>query len=159
MDWMLLAYIGVGVFSAVFMEYVAWFTHKYVMHGFLWFLHEDHHRPHKGFFEKNDIFTLFFASVAMFLVIFGSANGYWFMMSAGIGMSVYGLGYFIFHDILFHKRIKVKHPKHPYLRRIINAHRTHHMGPKQQKDGKAYGFLWASKKYDEIKKTKESSKA
>ena len=30
---------------SVYMEYVAWFTHKYVMHGSLWVLHEDHHRP------------------------------------------------------------------------------------------------------------------
>jgi len=37
----LLVFLGM----AVYMEYVAWFTHKYVMHGFLWVLHEDHHRP------------------------------------------------------------------------------------------------------------------
>ena len=27
------------------MEFMAWFTHKYVMHGFLWNLHFDHHKP------------------------------------------------------------------------------------------------------------------
>lgn len=27
-----------------FMEFMAWFTHKYVMHGFLWSLHKDHHK-------------------------------------------------------------------------------------------------------------------
>ena len=25
------------------MEFVAWFAHKYIMHGFLWSLHKDHH--------------------------------------------------------------------------------------------------------------------
>ena len=39
----------------LFMEFVAWATHKYVMHGFLWHLHKDHHvvnKDHK--FQKND---------------------------------------------------------------------------------------------------------
>ena len=35
----------------IFMEFVAWFTHKYVMHGLLWILHRDHHQGHEGFFE------------------------------------------------------------------------------------------------------------
>ena len=39
------------------MEGVAWFTHKYVMHGFLWVLHKDHHdRSNHSPFEKNDFF-------------------------------------------------------------------------------------------------------
>ena len=25
------------------MEFVAWAVHKYIMHGFLWSLHKDHH--------------------------------------------------------------------------------------------------------------------
>lgn len=39
--------------SFFFIEFVAWFTHKYVMHGFLWTLHKDHHYSHKGFFEDD----------------------------------------------------------------------------------------------------------
>jgi beta-carotene 3-hydroxylase len=31
-----------------FMEFVAWFTHKFVMHGFLWILHKDHHQTEPG---------------------------------------------------------------------------------------------------------------
>ena len=39
------------------MEMVTWFVHKYVMHGFLWYLHEDHHQPrYQHVFEKNDTF-------------------------------------------------------------------------------------------------------
>ena len=44
------------VFGAyVGMEFIAWFTHKYLMHGLLWNWHEDHHKPHlkEGFFEKT----------------------------------------------------------------------------------------------------------
>ena len=47
------------------MEGVTWLTHKYVMHGFLWYLHEDHHQPTGHFFEKNDAFFLIFAIPSM----------------------------------------------------------------------------------------------
>ena len=30
------------------MELVAWVTHRYLMHGPLWFLHASHHRPREG---------------------------------------------------------------------------------------------------------------
>ena len=44
------------------MECVTWFTHKYVMHGFLWNLHEDHHKKdHDSWFERNDAFFIFYA--------------------------------------------------------------------------------------------------
>ena len=50
----ILAFLG----AYVAMEGVAWTNHKYIMHGFLWVLHESHHKPHKGRFELNDLFFL-----------------------------------------------------------------------------------------------------
>ena len=38
------------------MEFMAWATHKYVMHGLMWYFHKDHHQVEPGFFEKNDVF-------------------------------------------------------------------------------------------------------
>jgi len=32
------------------------------MHGALWFLHADHHKQPKGFFQKNDIDELYIAA-------------------------------------------------------------------------------------------------
>ena len=62
-------------FSA--MEFMAWFTHKYVMHGFLWNLHRDHHhRDNVGFFEKNDYFFLIFAIPGITLLYFGMEANY-----------------------------------------------------------------------------------
>ena len=45
----------------LFMEFAAWATHKYVMHGFLWYLHEDHHVPSDKQFQKciNQILSKF----------------------------------------------------------------------------------------------------
>jgi beta-carotene 3-hydroxylase len=149
-EWVL--NIGIVVFMAFGMEFVAWFTHKYVMHGFLWVLHEDHHRPHAGKFEKNDWFAVFFALISMGTIIPGAYFHLWPLMSFGIGMTLYGIGYMVFHDVLFHKRLKkifkLDPPKWSYMKRIIKAHRVHHSSTDQGAD-KAFGFLFASKKYDQ----------
>ncbi len=49
MHW--LAYTGIVVGVFLIMEAISWATHKYIMHGFLWYLHEDHHKKGPGFFE------------------------------------------------------------------------------------------------------------
>ncbi len=60
-------YILIFLYLHVFvMEFMAWFTHKYVMHGFLWSLHKDHHRKdHKSWCERNDTFFIFYALVSI----------------------------------------------------------------------------------------------
>lgn len=145
--------VAIALGMAAAMEFVAWFTHKYVMHGFLWVLHEDHHRPHKGRFEKNDLFAVFFSLIAAPTVFFGALFQIWPIMSVGIGMTIYGVLYMLFHDVLFHKRLKkifpMKGAKWEYLKRIIRAHRVHHSST-EQGAGKAFGFLYASKKYDNV---------
>ena len=52
------------IFLAAFagMEAVAYYTHKYVMHGFLWSLHKSHHSPREGIFELNDLFAFYFCA-------------------------------------------------------------------------------------------------
>jgi beta-carotene 3-hydroxylase len=140
------------VIAAVFilMEGVAWFLHRYVMHGFLWQLHEDHHRPTKTRFEKNDAFGLFFAVVAFILMLIGATNGYSMLFFLGLGVTAYGLGYFLFHDVMFHKRVKGfrLRPNHPYLKRIVRAHAQHHQKSTRE-SGICFGFLYASPKYAE----------
>ena len=49
------------------MEGVAWLAHRYLMHGFLWFLHEDHHVKTPGALEKNDTFFFDFCSTLLAL--------------------------------------------------------------------------------------------
>jgi len=141
-------YIIAIILSFLFMEFVAWFLHKYVMHGFGWYLHEDHHRYHKGKFEKNDIFGLIFAIVSFILILTGYLNGYDIRFPIGMGVMLYGIGYFLVHDTFFHKRVKIKYrPKSEYLKRILNAHAVHHQKSKPHK-GVCFGFLYASKKYN-----------
>jgi len=142
-------YIFVIILTFLFMEVVAWFLHKYVMHGFGWYLHEDHHRYTKGRFEKNDIFGLFFAILSFLLILTGFLGGFDIRFPIGIGVMLYGIGYFLVHDTFFHKRIKIKYrPKSNYIKRVLNAHSIHHQKSNPHK-GICFGFLYASKKYDE----------
>lgn len=41
------------------MEFMAWATHKFVMHGKMWHFHKDHHQVEPGFFEKMMFSFLF----------------------------------------------------------------------------------------------------
>ncbi len=130
------------------MEFVAWFTHKYVMHGFLWVWHQDHHNHHEGFFEKNDYFALVFSIPSALTIMLGfEVASLWFLKGIGFGILGYGIFYVLFHDILVHRRIKIPFvAKNSYLKRMINAHYVHHKV--HSKEGaEAFGFLYAPKKY------------
>ena len=54
------------------MEGVAWASHKYVMHGFAWAWHRDHHEPHDRTMEKNDRFALVGAAISIGFFALGS---------------------------------------------------------------------------------------
>lgn len=130
-----------------FMEFVAWFAHKYVMHGFLWHLHEDHHAVDGSFFEKNDWFFVIFAVPSMICYITGIIAGLDFRLYIGIGISLYGLGYFIVHDIIIHQRFKIwTHWNNRYIRAIRRAHKMHHKHIKKE-DGENFGMLIVPFKY------------
>lgn len=135
--------------TAVFMEFVAWATHKYAMHGFLWVLHEDHHRTSGRRLQKNDLFAVFFGSLSAAAIIIGLERGLGPLASVGFGVALYGIGYFSFHDIMFHGRIKALRyrPRSGYLKRIINAHRVHHRNTGKE-GATSFGFLYAPRAYD-----------
>ena len=144
----ILFYVVVILVVFVFMEGVAWFLHKYVMHGVGWFLHKDHHYPRKGRFEKNDIFGVFFSLISFLFILTGILSGFDIKLAIGIGIMLYGIGYFLVHDVFFHKRIKIGYqPKSKYIKRILNAHGMHH-AINTPKTGVNFGLLYASKKYE-----------
>lgn len=131
------------------MEGVAWATHKYIMHGFLWTWHRSHHTVHNHALERNDLFALVFSIPSVALIVIGfEVPAVDYLKFVGFGILAYGLFYFIFHDVIVHRRIKIKFKaKSNYLKRIINAHYVHH--EKHSKEGgQAFGFLFAPKKYD-----------
>jgi len=125
-----------------FMEGVAWFTHKYVMHGFLWVWHRSHHSPRTGPFELNDLFAVVFASPAIVAIYFG-VHGVPWLLPVGVGVTAYGAVYAMFHDGLVHRRYWTPlSSKSKFWKRLIQAHRIHHAVT--TKEGcVSYGFLLA----------------
>jgi beta-carotene 3-hydroxylase len=139
-DWLI--YLTVFLVVFIGMEGVAWALHRYVMHGFLWVLHESHHRPRKSWFEMNDLFGFFFTAVSVGLFLAGTLY-YTPLLFAGLGMTAYGVVYFLIHDVLVHRRVEHGFvPRNGYLRRVYQAHRLHHAVP--GRDGAvSFGFVYA----------------
>jgi beta-carotene 3-hydroxylase len=139
--------IIIGTF--LFWEAVAWFTHKYVMHGWLWTWHRSHHTMHNHAFERNDLFAIVFSIPSIALIYYGSLYSYNpYVISVGIGIFCYGLFYLIFHDVIVHQRLRWRPARRSkYLQRMINAHYVHHSRHTKE-DCEAFGFLYAPKKYE-----------
>ncbi|HXD79102.1 MAG TPA: sterol desaturase family protein [Puia sp.] len=125
------------------MEGVAWSAHKYLMHGWLWTLHRDHHRKdHGGFFERNDFFFLIFAIPGVLGLLFGVMHGFTWLFWAGLGVTLYGMAYFLVHDVFIHQRFRLfRHTDNRYFRAIRRAHKMHHRHPGKE-DGECFGMLW-----------------
>lgn len=140
--------IALVVFATFWtMEFVAWATHKFVMHGFLWSLHKDHHVKEPGFFEKNDAFFLIFAVPSWLCIMLGMMNGSTLSVSIGAGIAVYGFAYFLVHEVFIHQRLKwFRHTNNLYFRAIRRAHKMHHKHLTKH-DGESFGMLVVNWKY------------
>ena len=130
------------------MEFLAWFSHKYIMHGFLWILHKDHHKKdHKSWFERNDLFFIFYAVISTGLLMLWGKGYLWAGLPIGVGIFVYGVTYFIVHDIFIHQRFKIfRNIDNRYARGIRRAHKIHHKNI-YKTEGECYGMLWVPFKY------------
>ena len=144
----LLINLSIVVAAFICMEAVAWLTHKYVMHYIGWFLHRDHHQKETtGFFERNDYFFLIFAIPGMIGIFFGMKDDFSPLFWIGIGITLYGMAYFLVHDIFIHQRFKIfRNTDSFYLRAIRKAHKVHHKHL-DKNDGECFGMLWVPVKY------------
>jgi len=149
----------ITIITFVLMEGATWLIHKYVMHGFLWSLHKDHHdHRHPGDLERNDLFFVIFALPTVLLMYFGAGKGFNYLFYIGLGILGYGLAYFFVHDLFIHQRLKIlRHTQHPYLLAIRRAHKQHHKHTGKEK-GECFGFLWVPLKYFRMYFGKNSSK-
>ncbi len=164
MHW--LASLAIILATVAAMEWVAWASHKYIMHGFGWGWHRDHHEPHDGVLEKNDLFALFgaAASIGMFAIgspmVMGAAAwdpGTWI----GLGILIYGIIYTLVHDGLVHQRYFRWVPKRGYAKRLVQAHKLHHATIGKE-GGVSFGFIWARRPEElkaELKRQREADVA
>jgi beta-carotene 3-hydroxylase len=145
MHWLTIA--AVILLTFITMEFVAWLAHKYIMHGFLWYLHKDHHQPDpEKPVEHNDFFFIIFATPAIILFIAGIKDfslPFWI----AVGITLYGTAYFFIHDLFIHQRIKVlRDADSVYFRAIRRAHKIHHKHLTKE-DGECFGMLLVPMKY------------
>ncbi len=129
------------VVVTILMECFAWWAHKYVMHGWGWAWHRDHHEPHDNTLEKNDLFAVVFGTFSMVLFTIGfifSEQLWWFAM----GITVYGMIYTFIHDGLVHQRFMRWVPRRGYAKRLVQAHKLHHATVGKQ-GGVSFGFVFA----------------
>jgi beta-carotene 3-hydroxylase len=144
MWWML---IMVFVATFFFMEFMAWFTHKFIMHGFMWYFHKDHHQVEPGFFEKNDVFFLIFAVPSWLGIMLGIMYNSPISVTIGAGILVYGVCYFLVHEVFIHQRFKwFRNSDSVYFMALRRAHKIHHKHLDKE-DGECFGMLIVPAKY------------
>ena len=143
--------------TVAFMEWFAAWSHEHIMHGWGWGWHKSHHEPHDDALEENDLYSVLFAGFAILLIWVG-ATWFWPLLWIGIGISIYGVLYFFFHDGLVHQRWPFKYiPRKGYLKRVYQAHRLHHAV--KGRDGcVSFGFVYAQPVDQLVKKLNDSKR-
>lgn len=133
--------IAVVVAAVVGMEIFAWAAHKYIMHGWGWEWHRDHHEPHDNALEKNDLYAVVFGTIVFFMFLVGY---YWSeaLWWTAFGITIYGLIYTVVHDGLVHQRYFKWVPKRGYAKRLVQAHKLHHATIGKE-GGVSFGFVLA----------------
>lgn len=148
MNWLI--YTLITAAAVVGMEFMAWFAHKFIMHGFLWDWHEDHHKPYnetEGFFQKNDRFFLVFAVPSAACYMTGLMTSHFWLFFVGVGISIYGIIYFLIHDVYIHQRFKwFRQLDNKYSRAILRAHGAHH-ATQTKESAESFGLLVVADKY------------
>ena len=144
----MLIYLLVFLAAFFFMEFMAWFSHKFIMHGFLWVLHADHHKKdHDSWFERNDLFFIFYAVVSMGFFFLWRYKIFEDGLAVGLGIFAYGFTYFVVHDIFIHQRFKlIRNANNIYSRALRRGHKMHHKHTGKE-HGECFGMLLVPFKY------------
>jgi beta-carotene 3-hydroxylase len=128
----------VAVVALVLMEPVTALVHRFVMHGFGMGWHRSHHESPGAVLEANDLFPVVFATATIVLLAVGVyvASAPRVLVPIGIGITAYGAGYLLLHDVVIHRRLAFLPLPDGLLRRWREAHNVHHLFARAP-----YGFL------------------
>lgn len=124
----LFQFIFLVVFSFFIMEFLSYLLHRFVLHGWFWNIHKSHHKSSHSIFELNDFFSLSFSIIAIILMIVGLQENIIssFYFPIGLGITFYGILYFIIHDVYVHKRFLSFQTSNRLINIIKKAHQKHH---------------------------------
>ena len=121
----------------VLMEPAAYLVHRFVMHGRLGAWHRSHHQVRTSTFEANDLYPVVGAAISIVVIALGTTvDSLAALAWVGAGISLYGAGYLLVHDLYIHRRVRFGWRWTP-LERVREAHRIHHLWA-----GEPYGFLF-----------------
>ena len=139
MSWWQIVLVVAASFAG--MEAFAWWAHKYIMHGWGWAWHRDHHEPHDNALEKNDLYAVTFGTIVfgMFTAGYYISDALWW---TAFGITLYGIVYTLVHDGLVHQRYFRWVPKTGYAKRLVQAHKLHHATIGRE-GGVSFGFVLA----------------
>ena len=149
----MMLFIGSTLFGFARLEGLSYGLHRWLFHGILWPIHKTHHHPHKQRIEWNDSFS----------VIFGSLSALWFLIphliplsktwavactGIGTGWTIYGVIYFVVHDVFTHRRyFRRWKTDSKWVHRLVKAHRDHHKDLSKP-GAEPFGLFWVDpKKY------------
>jgi beta-carotene 3-hydroxylase len=126
-------FIGLTILGFVGLEIFSYIVHRWFFHGILWRIHESHHIARKGAFELNDIFSVIFGGTSVLLIVFAK-HPLWESIAfpLGLGIAIYGVFYFISHDLFTHRRFLPFGSKNKILLTIRAAHQKHHQSVEKQ---------------------------
>ncbi len=140
-----LIWVPVALVVAVAMDFWAALLHGRLWHALLWSVHRSHHERSSDArrLEANDALSGIHAPIAIALIFVGCQGTPGVLreiaFGVGVGMSVFGVGYFVVHDGLVHERLPVPVLlRFRYFRAVARAHRVHHGAA----GGAPYGFFF-----------------
>ena len=130
--------VVIALTALVLMEPVTAFVHRFVMHGFGMGWHRSHHEPPRRVLEANDRFPAVFAAATIVLLAIGVyvPGAPHALVPIGVGVTAYGAGYLLVHDVVVHRRLGFLPLPDRLLRRWRVAHNVHHLFARAP-----YGFL------------------
>lgn len=142
------------------MEGVAWAAHRYLMHGSLWSLHQDHHDGGYHPFQKNDWFFVVFALPCMACCIIGALWHLNWVLGIALGIFLYGFCYFLVHDVVIHQRFKwFSRSNNRYIKVLRWAHKMHHKHLSKDA-GESFGLLIVPRRYwDKVRADEQKAAA
>jgi beta-carotene 3-hydroxylase len=88
----------------------------------------------------------------------GGLTEHFWVLFIGVGISLYGLTYFLIHDVYIHKRFSwFRQLDSKYSRAILRAHGTHH-SKRTKEDGESFGLLVIHPKFFKSRQRQEDDR-
>lgn len=118
------------------MEPVAYASHRWLMHGPGWGLHESHHQARPRGPEANDWYPIGFAAATVVGMGVAAQRGWRSVLAAGAGVTAYGAAYAVVHEVYAHRRVPALRRPAPLLEVLGQRHLHHH-----RRGGEPFGML------------------